>query len=248
MKFNSLHLGGLLLISLSLAACGTGTDTDATVEETVYEDELVDQSAAIQYEDDKMIGTAGPPDKENKILGLDISEWEKRHDGPVTTDEGIGYDAFYDEETVVRNEDGTDASLDDIKFGQKVQVNPPRGDSFEGYAEEIIILDMTYEEKYDQLLASSDGYNIVIMYEYGERLPHEMQEPLFEEANNILEETGKQANASWHEYDKDFVVDFKEELNIEQFPVILVFDRKDMLFKSNDVDEVYDFLRGLKED
>ncbi|QHJ69140.1 hypothetical protein [Planococcus halotolerans] len=246
MKFKSLHLGGLLFIALTLSACGSGS---ATVEETIYEDEPVDQSAAVQYEDDKMIGTSGPPDKENKILEVGISEWEKRHDGPTTTGQGISYHASYDDKTAVRNEDGTEASLDDIKFGQKVQINPPRGDSFEGYAEEIIILDMTYEEKYEQLLAHNDGIRIVIMYEYGERLPEEMKdaEPLFEEANNILENTGKQVGASWHEYDKDFVADFKEELEIEQFPAVLVFDRKGMLFKSNDVEEMFDFLRGMKE-
>ncbi|MCM3611652.1 hypothetical protein M4S82_10345 [Planococcus sp. MERTA32b] len=242
MKFKSLYLGSLLFIALTLSACGT----EDTVEETIYDDEI-DQAAATKFEDDKMIGTTGPPDKENKILGVGISEWEKRHDAPVTTDEGIGYEAHYDDETIVRNEDGTEASLDDIKFGQKVQINPPRGDSFEGYAEEIILLEMTYEEKYDQLLAHSDGINIVVMYEYGEKLPEEMQESLFEEANNILEDTGKQANASWHEYNKNFVVDFKEELEIGKFPAILVFDRKDMLFKSDDVDEVFEFLRGMKE-
>lgn len=245
MKFKPLYLVSLLFIALTLSACGSKD----TVEETIYDDEI-DQSAATKFEDDKMIGTTGPPDKENKILGVGISEWEKRHDGPVSTDEGIGYEAHYDDETIVRNEDGTEASLDDIKFGQKVQINPPRGDSFEGYAEEIILLDMTYEEKYDQLLGGNGGINIIIMYEYGERLPEEMKEaePLFEEANNILEETGMQVGASWHEYDKDFVVDFKEELEIEEFPVVLVFDGNGMLFKSDDVEEMFDFLRGMKEE
>ncbi len=244
MKFKSLHFGSLLVIGLSLSACGS--DANEPIEETIYEDEL-DQSAATPYEDDKMIGTTGPPDKENKILGVDISAWEKRHDGPVTTDEGIGYSAIYDEETIVRNEDGTDASLDDIKFGQKVQINPPREDSFEGYAEEIILLDMSYEEKYDQLLAHSDGIRVVVMYDYGEKLPYEMQEPLFEKANNILEKTGIQVGASWHEYNKDFVVDFKEELDIEQLPVILIYDREELLFKSDNLDEVYAYLESLKE-
>lgn len=244
MKFRPLYLGSLLFTALTLSACGSGA-TD-TVEETISDNEI-DQSAAVHFEDDKMIGTSGPPDKEKKILGVNISEWEKRNDGPVTTDEGIGYDAFYDDETIVRNEDGTDASLDDIKLGQKIQVNPPRGDSFEGYAEEIIILDMTYEEKYEQLLAYSDGINIVVMYEYGVKTPDEMQVPLFEEANNILEETGMQVNASWHEYDKDFLVDFKEELEIEQFPVILVFDRQNLLVKAYEVEEIYEFLRGMAQ-
>ena len=247
MRLKLFYLIILLLLVLLMSACGQG------VEETIYDDSGevaagdAGESRYGNYEDDKMIGTSGPPDKEKKILGVNISEWEKRNDGPVTTDEGIGYDAHYDEETIVRNEDGTEASLDDIKVGQKVQVNPPRGDSFEGYAEEIIVLDMTFEEKYDQLLAHSDGIRIVVMYEYGERTPDEMQEPLFEEANNILEETGMQVNASWHEYDKDFLVDFKEELKIEQFPVILVFDREDLLAKAYEVEEIYEFLRGMAQ-
>lgn len=245
MKLKLFSLFILLLLTLLLAACGQG------VEETVYDDPdkvAEGESRSIKYEDDKMVGETGPPDKENKILHVGITYWEHRHSkGDTMTDIGIGYAASYTDETVVRHEDGKAASLDEIKFGQTVQINPPRGDSFEGHADEIILLDMAYEEKYRRLLSHNDGLKIVIMYEYGQRMPEEMQEPLFEKANDILEDIGQEANASWHEYNKDFVVDFKEELEIEKFPAIFVFDRKDMLFKAYNVEDVYEFLRNMEE-
>ncbi len=151
------------------------------------------------------------------------------------------------DQTVIKDEEYNETSLEDIKRGQKVLVNPPRDDSFEGHPNEIIFLEMTYEEKYSRLLPHTDGMNIVIMYRENEPVPSELQETMYERAMNILEGTEYRATAGWVPYDNDYVVDFKEELDIEQFPVILVFDGKELIFKGYSDEDLYDFFRTLTE-
>lgn len=196
-----------------------------------------DESTYSHFEDDKMIGNVW--DVSTARVEVDISEWEKRdRKGPNGTDEGYSYISKVGEETTIKHEDGSQASIEDLKRGQKVLVNPPRGGSFEGTPEEIILLKMTYEEKYARLLSHVDGYNLVVMYEEGSTLPAELQETLYEE---ILELTDKEVVATWIVYDEEHVVDYKKELGIGEFPVMLVFDREKLVFKANEVEELYEF-------
>lgn len=200
------------------------------------------------YKDDEMIGTVWEVNKDENLVIVDISEWEKRdRKGPDMTDEGYEYVAKIDDNTIFAHENGNEASLDVLKKGQKVLVNPPRGDSFSGYAEEIILLEMTDEEKYWRMLAQIDGFNIVVMYKSDQHYPQEMEEILFENATKIMDEKNIHIGASWIPYNEDFVVDYKEELEIEQFPVIMVFDTEGMIFKGYEVEELYEFLRELEE-
>lgn len=198
------------------------------------------------YEDDKMIGDVMEINESERIVVVDISEWEKRdRKGPDMTEEGYDYIAKLTDETVFAYEDGKEASLDDLKKGQKVLVNPPRGDSFEGEATEITLLEMTYEETYWRLLAPSKGFSIVVMYQPGEIVPSELQEPMYEEVMSILEGTEHSAGSGTVPYDKDYIVDFKEELAIERFPVILIFNTEELVYKAYDVEEVYAFFEEL---
>lgn len=235
----------LLIGMLAVSACGKGSGNagDASSDEA-------GEYPYGHYEDDKMIGTAQAVDKEKDILELDISEWRKRDwKGPDITSEGYAYFADFSEDTSIIYEGGAKASIDDIKNGQKVLVNPPaKGDEFEGHADEIVLLDMTYKEKYGRLLSHIDGFNIVVMYEYGNPPPPEMQEPLYEEASTILSGTDHDVVGGYIEYNPNYVVDFKEELEIEQFPVIFVYDQEELLFKSYDTDELYEFLEKMKEE
>ncbi|WP_339147981.1 MULTISPECIES: hypothetical protein [unclassified Sutcliffiella] len=196
-----------------------------------------DESAYSHFEDDKMIGNVWGVSTGK--VEVDISEWEKRsRKGPNGTDEGYSYIAKVGEETTIKHEDGTEASIEDLKRGQKVLVNPPRGGSFEGTPKEIILLEMTYEEKYARLLSHVDGYNLVVMYEEGSTLPAELQETLYGE---VLEITNKEVVATWRPYDKEYVVDYKEELGIAEFPIMLVFDKEKLVYKTNVVEELYEF-------
>ena len=236
----------VLLVSMAVvSACGTdgetGSDGNSSGDNGEY--------PYGHYEDDKMIGTASTVNKTENIIEVDISEWSKRDwKGPNLTSEGYYYNARFSEETSITYEDGASASIDDIKNGQKVLVNPPaNGDNFEAHADEIVLMDMTYEEKYWRLLSHIDGFNIVMMYEYGNSLPPEMQESFYEDVLAILEGTEHDVVGGYVEYDSNYVVDFKEELDIEQFPVIFVFDQTEQLFKGYEVEEVYDFFRDLKE-
>lgn len=199
------------------------------------------------YEDEKMIGTVWEVKKSEGSIVVDISKWEKRDRKDNTTDEGYSYTAKIIEETVINHEDGTESSIDDIKMGQKVLVNPPRGNDFEGYPDKIILLEMSYEEKYSRLLSHIDGFNIVVMYEVGETLPMEMQDSIYGEVLNILEGTEHRAVVAWLEYNPDYIVDYKEEFDIEQFPAILVFNQEEVLLKTYNVNELYDFFKNLKK-
>ncbi|MCG1021450.1 hypothetical protein [Sutcliffiella horikoshii] len=209
---------------LFLTACGSQA---VEYEESTYS----------HFEDNKMIGNVW--DVSTGRVEVDISEWEKRdRKGPNGTDEGYLYIAKVGEETTIKHEDGTEASIEDLKRGQKVLVTPPRGGSFEGTPEEIILLEMTYEEKYARLLSHVDGYNLVVMYEEGSTLPAELQESLYEE---ILDITDEEVVATWRPYDEEYVVDYKEELGIPEFPIMLVFDKEKLVYKTNDVEELYEF-------
>ncbi|RSL35398.1 hypothetical protein D7Z54_02210 [Salibacterium salarium] len=220
---NVVRLTILIMSTLLITACQETKNTD--------------EESHGQYEDDKMIGLVREVDTENSVVSVDISRWEKRDRGNITTDEGYGISAEITDETILQYENTTEALLDDIKEGQKVLINPPKGNGFKGVAEEFILLDMTYEEKYKGLLSHlKDTLNIVVMYEKGETPPPQMDEKLMEK---IEQETVM----TWRPYQKDYVVDYKEELNIEKFPVILVFNSEELVFKTNKVEELYEFFK-----
>ncbi|WP_157998051.1 hypothetical protein [Ornithinibacillus scapharcae] len=199
------------------------------------------------YEDDKMIGTVSEVNKSENSIVVDISEWEKRgRKGPDMTDEGYSYTALITDKTLIKHENEKEAFIDDIKKGQKVLVNPPRGNDFEGQPNQIILLEMSYEEKYARLLSQKDGINIVIMYTNGTPLPEEMYEPLYDNVTKILEGTEYSPSASWVLYDENYIVDYKEEMEIKQFPAMLVFNEKELIFKDYSVEGLYEFLRNLR--
>ncbi|TAA71711.1 hypothetical protein [Planococcus salinarum] len=235
----------LLLGMLVLQACGQGGENSSGDNSSGDNGEY----PYGHYEDDKMIGKVWAVHDTENVIELDISEWKKRDlKGPGMEDIGYVFNATYSEETSFTYEDGTEASIEEVKSGHKLLINPPaRGDDFEGHADEVVLLEMTYKEKYGRLLSHIDGYNIVVMYEPGNPPPPEMQDSLFEEVGKIVEGTEHDVVASWIEYDPNFVVNYKEELDIEQFPVIFVYNQEELLLKAYEVEKVYDFLRDLKE-
>ena len=194
------------------------------------------------YKDNEMIGNVLEIQDEKTIL-IDISEWEKRGwMSSYNTDEGYFYTVKITDETDIMFKDGTNATMEDVKTGQKVLVNPPKRKEFEGSPKELILLDMTFEEKYAGLLPS-DGYRIVVMQQKGGIMS-------VEEEVSILDMLSlkPKINASWMEYDKDYIVDFQKELDIKEFPALLVFDEEGLIFQTSHIEELKAYVTTLKNE
>lgn len=111
----------ILLISLFLTACG--------------------DKPYGHYEDDKMIGIVENVDAEKSQLVVDISEWHKRDvRGPGIDDYGVSIPIEITDDTVIRNNDGKSITIDNLKMGQKVLVNPPHENNSHYKAKEIVLL------------------------------------------------------------------------------------------------------------
>ncbi|MFG6149390.1 hypothetical protein [Halobacillus sp. B23F22_1] len=125
-----------------------------------------------------------------------------------------------------RYEDGSSASIEEMKDGQKVLVNPPARYKYKGKTEEVVLLDMTHKEKYGEVLSQREGkLKVVVIYEDGRMMPSELDEQMLENLN-------PSPLGSWIKYEEDYVVDYKEEFEIKELPVILVFDQEELLFKT----------------
>ncbi len=45
-------------------------------------------------------------------------------------------------------------------------------------------------------------------------------------------------------YEEEYVVDYKKELGVAEFQVMLVFDREKLVFKANGVEELYEYFEN----
>lgn len=189
------------------------------------------------YKDDEMIGKVYSVDLENNMLDVDISEWSKRHLRGDINSYGVSLMVTVTDDLVIKKEDGQQVEIDQVKLGQKVLVNPPKSVRDEHYeAEEVILLEMTYEEKFDQLLSDrNDRYRTTVFVVEGGWIPKVMEAKIRESGNpygigNIPE---------------NYVVNYEAELDIEKYPVILVFDDKELVLKTYDVEEYVTFFDSL---
>ncbi|MBZ5201882.1 hypothetical protein HU147_11690 [Planomicrobium chinense] len=158
------------------------------------------------------------------------------------TDEGRGFHAVITDKTVLQFENGAPAELADFKHGQIVKVLPPTEEDLPVEVDEITILEMTYEEKYERFLTHIKGhYNLVVMYEEGNTGGLDV-EKMFDRLSDDVE-----LNAAQFPYPEYWVVDYKKELDIEKFPVILVFDTEGLIFKTYQEKEAYKFFDEQKE-
>lgn len=187
------------------------------------------------YKDDQMIGTIGRVEPDNNLLEVDISEWVKRDLRGGINDYGVYIPVDITNDFIIKNEDGTLSDISQLKIGQKVLVNPPKVDENSAYeAKEIIVLKMSYQEKYDQLLSNHKGkYLTTVFHQEGETFPAAVEDRLM----GLL----SKSSINFGAYSEDYVVDYQQELNIEQFPVMLVFDDKGLVLKTYDVDELAAF-------
>jgi hypothetical protein len=190
------------------------------------------------YEDDKMIGNIERVELENNVVEVDISEWSKRDIRGNVDDYGVTIPVKITDDLIIKKEDGTLSNINSLEIGQKVLINPPKK-SDEGIrykAKEIILLEMSYEEKYKRLLSHQKGkYLTTVFVKEGDSLPAAMEDTLM----GLL----PKSPINFGVYQEDFIVDYKQEMNIEKFPVILVFDTKGLVFKTYDVDELEAFFK-----
>ncbi|GBG08301.1 hypothetical protein PAT3040_02880 [Paenibacillus agaridevorans] len=187
------------------------------------------------YKDDEMIGKIGMVDIDNSVIEVDISEWHKRDIRGGIDDYGVYIKIDVTDHLIIKNEDGTLSEIHQLKIGQKVLVNPPKKvDNSDYEAKEIILQAMSYKEKYAQLLSGHKGrYLTTVFVKEGDSLPAATEDTLM----GLL----SKSPINFGTYPEDYVVDYKQELNIEKFPVMLVFDNKGLVFKTYDVDELVDF-------
>ncbi|WP_156317643.1 hypothetical protein [Bacillus sp. CHD6a] len=53
----------------------------------------------------------------------------------------------------------------------------------------------------------------------------------------------KEVVATWIVYEDEHVVDYKKELGVEHFPVMLVFNQEELVFKAYEVQDLYAFFK-----
>ncbi|MCR8656071.1 hypothetical protein [Paenibacillus endoradicis] len=188
------------------------------------------------YEDDKMIGNIERVERANSLVEVNISEWDKRDMKGNVDAYGVSIPVIITDDLIIKKEDGSLSNINSLKIGQKVLINPPRwideGITYE--AKEIILLEMSYKEKYKQLLSNKKGsYLTTVFVKEGDSLPLTTEDTLM----GLL----SKSPINFGVYQEDFVVDYKQELNIENFPVMLIFDTKGLVLKTYDADEVVAF-------
>jgi hypothetical protein len=186
-----------------------------------------------------MIGNIERVELENNVVEVDISEWSKRDIRGNVDDYGVTIPVKITDELMIKKEDGTLSNINSFEIGQKVLINPPKksDDGIRYQAKEIILLEMSYEEKYKRLLSHQKGrYLTTVFVKEGDSLPAAMEDTLM----GLL----SKSPINFGVYQEDYIVDYQQELNIEKFPVILVFDNKGLVFKTYDVDELEAFFKS----
>lgn len=225
----------LCLVLFLLMACGRSDEEKTQIEE-------VSTQQPLQYNDHELIGTVADFLPDGQSFYVNHAEWLQRHTNGEGTDEGHGFHAIITEETVLKFENGEPAELKDFKPGQKIKVLPPTEEDLPIEVDEITILEMSYEEKYERFLAHPGiDYRIVVLYEEGNTGGLDV-EKIFGRLSEDLK-----LNAAQFPYPENEIVDYKKELGIEKLPVILVFDSKGLLFKTYEEKEVYEFFDELKK-
>ncbi len=190
-----------------------------------------------------MIATVITIDPGKDLLELDITNWHNRKLKGSMNSFGVVIEHHGLSDTVLKDEDGGLVDIANLKKGQKVLVNPPKKedkDDEDYEVREIILLEMTFEEKYERLLAKNTGaYYTTIYFEEDDELPPELEDQLLSIA--------PKSPVSFAKYPIDYIVDFKKELNIDELPVMLVFDNKGLVFKTYDIGELLDFFNDLND-
>ncbi|MDQ8734391.1 hypothetical protein [Paenibacillus sp. LHD-38] len=197
------------------------------------------------YRDDQMIGFIDTLNEQEQIVGFNISEWSKRDEpGPDIADWGAGYEARVLPSTKITNEAGEKLSWEDLKQGQKVQINPSKTEKKTETPDELIILTMPNEELLARagLLASKNGsYKTTVVYEKGKPQPYPVEE-IEKDASIVLN-----GGYGWMEHNPGYVMDVKKAFSLEALPVFLVFDTEKLVLKTERLEEAAAFISSMEK-
>ncbi|HHW36174.1 MAG TPA: hypothetical protein GXX18_02575 [Bacillales bacterium] len=198
----------------------------------------------VEYQDDKMLGFVEKIYSEKDLIVVNINEWYHR-DIPKDEDTVIASNIITEvktnDNTVFRYENGTKAVFETLKIGQKVLVTPPISQKKKNVlAMEIVLLDLSYHEKLRDFLSNDTNKLRVSIIQDAEN-------PLSYDSEGMSDLISQEPTLNFHDYQKDFVVDYKKEFDIEKLPVILIFDTEKLLFKTYNLKDATDFIREWKK-
>ena len=197
----------------------------------------------VEYQDDKMLGFVEKVYSDKDLIVVNINDWFHR-DIPKDEDTVIASNIISEvktnDNTVFRYENGTKAEFETLKIGQKVLITPPIFQNKKNVlAMEIVLLDLTYHEKLRDFLSNDTNKLRVSIIQ-------DAVNPLSYDSEDMSDLISQEPTLNFHDYQKDFVVDYKKEFDIEKLPVILVFDTEQLLFKTYNVKEATNFIREWK--
>lgn len=193
------------------------------------------------YLDDVITGTVRSLDVNARRIELDVSAWVNRDKKGAIDDIGHVIGMSIDEETELLDEQERKLELSSIKTGDKLNVVPAGGSyqyNRDGSqqplrADKITRLEQARKEKLRRLIAQGPGgIHTVLMDQAGS------------DASELWDELAAQVPGALYggysaiEYREGDAVDYKLELGLDRLPVYLVFDRDDLLFRTESVKEL----------
>lgn len=197
------------------------------------------------YRDDQMIGFIDTLNNQEQTVGFNISEWAKRDEpGPAIADWGASYEARVLPGTKITNEAGEKLGWEDLRHGQKVQINPPTTEKITETPDELIILSMSNEELLARagLLASQKGkYKTTVVHDKDMSQPYPLEE-IEKDARNVLN-----GGYGWMAYNPSYVMDVKKAFRLETLPIFLVFDTEKLVLKTERLEEVTAFISSMEK-
>ncbi len=194
-----------------------------------------------KFLDEVITGTVLSLDASQGRIELDISAWVNRDKKGAIEDIGHVIGVNINEGTVLRDEQERRLELSSIKTGDKLNVVPAGGSyryDRDGSqrplrADKITRLEQARKEKLRRLIAQGPGgIHTVLMDQAGS------------DASELWDELAAQVPGALYggysaiEYREGDAVDYKLELGLDRLPVYLVFDRDDLLFRTESVKEL----------
>ncbi len=191
--------------------------------------------------DDVITGTVRSLDVNARRIELDVSAWVNRDKKGAIDDIGHVIGMSIDEETELLDEQERKLELSSIKTGDKLNVVPAGGSyryDRDGSqqplrADKITRLEQARKEKLRRLIAQGPGgIHTVLMDQAGSDASQQWDELAAQVPGALF------GGYSAIEYREGDAVDYKLELGLDRLPAYLVFDRDDLLFRTESVKEL----------